>query len=193
MKGFYSYGRDALLLETLSIVAKCQVEKTFWADAMARLKWIVDFTRVDVALRNPDNQTYNLQTLFELRPDKPLAFQTGIPLGKGIVGEMLRSGEACHCFSPRIQPFADDCILDESLEGGSMVSILSVSLEANRNVFGVLSFGSTDECGYSHSDMEITSRFAAHAAIALQNWRHLAKLKEDAVLLDLAAKKLQES
>ena len=72
MKGFYSYGRDALLLETLSIVAKCQDERTFWTEALARLKWIVDFTRVDVALRNQDNQTYNLQTLFELRPDEPL-------------------------------------------------------------------------------------------------------------------------
>jgi GAF domain-containing protein len=169
MRGFYSYGRDALLLETLSIVAKCQDERTFWADAMARLKWIVDFTRVDVALRNQDNQTYNLQTVFELRPDEPLASQTDIPLGRGVVGEMMRSGEACHCFSPRSQPFADDCILDKSLEGGSMVSILSVSLEANRNLFGVLNFGNTDERGYSHTDMEVTSRFATHAAIALQN------------------------
>jgi GAF domain-containing protein len=81
----------------------------------------------------------------------------------------MRSGEACHCFSPRSQPFADDCILDKSLEGGSMVSILSVSLEANRNLFGVLNFGNTDERGYSHTDMEVTSRFATHAAIALQN------------------------
>ena len=174
MKGFYSYGRDALLLETLSIVAKCQDERTFWADAMARLKWILDFTRVDLALRSPDNETYDLQTLFELRPDEPLAFRTCIPLGKGIVGKMIRSGESCHCFSPQIRPFADECILDESLEGGSLPSILSVSLQANRNVLGVLSFGGTQEHGYSHKEMEIASRFATHAAIAIQNRQQLA-------------------
>jgi signal transduction histidine kinase len=193
MKGFYSYGRDALLLETLSIVAKCQDERTFWADAMARLKWILDFTRVDLALRNPDNETYNLQTLFELRPDQPFVSQAGIPLGKGIVGKMIRSGESCHCFSPRTRPFSDECVLDESLERGSLLSILSVSLEADRNVFGVLSFGSTHEDRYSHKDMEVASRFATHAAIAIQNRQQLAKLKEDSVLLDLAAKKLRDS
>lgn len=193
MNGFYSYGRDALLLETLSIIAKCQDETSFWADTMARLKWILDFTRVDLALRNPDDRTYNLRTIFELRPNQPLASETDIPLGKGIVGKMMRSGEACHCFSPRTRPFSQDCIFDESLEGGSMVSILSVSLEANHNVFGVLSFGSTDERGYCHKDMEIASRFATHAAIAIQNWEHLARLKEDAILLDVSAKKLRDS
>src|SRR5664279_1379568 len=134
MKDLSSYGRDALLLETLSMVAKCQDEKTFWADAMA--------------LRNPDNKTYNLQTLFELRPDEPLASRTGIPLGKGIVGKMMRSGESCHCFSPQTRPFADECIIDESLEWGSLSSILSVSLQANRNVLGILSFGGIQEHAY---------------------------------------------
>lgn len=193
MRRPYSYGRDALLLETLSIVAKCQDEKTFWADAMARLKRILDFTRVDLALRNPDNETYDLQTIFELRPDEPLLSRTGIPLGKGIVGKMISSGEASHCFSPQIRPFANECILDESLEGGSLPSILSVSLQANRSVFGVLSFGGTQENGYCHKDMEIASRFATHAALAVQNWRQVANLKEHAVLLDLAASKLRDS
>ena len=193
MKDSCTYGRDALLLETLSIVVKCQDENTFWADAMARLKWLLDFTRVDLALRNPDNETYNLQTLFELRPDEPLASRKGIPLDKGIVGKMMRSGESCHCFSPQTRPFGDECIFDESLEAGSLRSILSVSLQANRNVFGVLSFGGTHENGYSHKDMEIASRFATHAALAMQNWRQVAKLKEDAVLLDLAGDKLRDS
>ena len=53
-------------------------------------QWILDFTRVNLALRNPDNETSNLQTLFELRPDKPLASETSAPLGRGIVGKMIR-------------------------------------------------------------------------------------------------------
>ena len=191
MNGFYGFGRDALLLETLSIVAKCQDPQNFWSDAIARLKWILDFTRVDVALLNPDGQTYSLQTVFELRP-MALASEAALPLTKGIVGEMLRSGEACHCFKPRAEPFKKEGIADESLEGGSLRSVLSVSLEANRKVLGVVSFGS-DEHVYCHQDVEIASRFATHAAIAIQNWQHLARLKEDAILLDAAGEKLRDS
>jgi signal transduction histidine kinase len=192
VKGLHSFGRDALLLETLSIVAKCQDPESFWADAMARLKWILDFTRVDVALRNPDHQTYSLKTVFELRP-VALASETNVPLSRGIVGKMMRSGEACHVFEPGIRPFGKECIVDESLEGGSLLSILSVSLESNGKVLGVLSFGSTQKGGYCHQDIEIASRFGVHAAIAIQNWQHLAKLREDATLLDFAAEKLRDS
>jgi signal transduction histidine kinase len=160
---------------------------------MGRLKWILDFTRVDVALRNPDGQTYSVQTVFELRPDARFESQTALPLSKGIVGKMMRSGEACHCFNKRIRPFARECVVDENLEGGSLLSILSVSLEANREVLGVLSFGSAEEFRYCHQDIEIASRFATHAATAVQNWRHFTKLKEDAVALDIAATKLRDS
>jgi signal transduction histidine kinase len=193
MNGLQSFGRDALLLEALSIVAKCKNPKNFWADAMDRLKWILDFTRVDVALRNPDGQTYSLQTVFELRPHVPRILQAAVPLSKGIFGKMMRSGEACQRFNPRILPFASDFIADQGLEGGSLQSILSVSLEANRQMLGVVCFGSLEEDRYCHQDIEVASRFATHAAIVLQNWQHLIKLKEDAKLLDVAADKLQKS
>lgn len=192
MNAFYSLGRDALQLETLSVVAKCQNPQSFWAETLGRLKWIIDFTRVDVAIRNPDERTYSLQTVFELRP-VPLACEVALPLSRGIVGEMLRSGEACHLFQPGITPFGRDCVVDEGLEGGTLLSILCVTLESCGSVLGVLSFGSTDERGYCHEDIEIASRFATHAAIAIQNWQHLMKLKEDAILLDLAAQELRDS
>jgi signal transduction histidine kinase len=192
LNGFYSVGRDALLLETLSVVAKCQNPQSFWTETLGRLKWIIDFTRVDVALRNPGEETYSLQTVFELRP-VPLASEVALPLSRGIVGEMLRSGEACHLFQPGIEPFGRDCVVDEGLEGGTLLSILSVTLESCGNVLGVLSFGSTDEHGYGHEDIEIASRFATHATIAIQNWQHLTKLKEDTILLDLAAEELRDS
>jgi GAF domain-containing protein len=192
LKGSYNFGRDALLLETLSIVAKCRDQERFWPEVMARLKWMLDFTRVNVALRNPD-ETYSLETVFELRPNQPLAYQRCLPLERGIVGKMIRSGDACHCFNPRIKPFAGECIVDESFEGGSLLSILSVSLEANGKVLGVLSFGSAEEFRYCHQDIEIASRFATHAAVAIQNWQQLAQLREDAVLLDLAAERARES
>ncbi len=193
MNGFQSFGRDALLLETLSIVAKCKNPKNFWTDAMDRLKWILDFTRVDVALCNPDGQTYSLQTVFELRPHVPRVLQAAVPLSTGIFGRMMRSGETCQRFNPRILPFASEFIADQGLEGGSLQSILSVSLEANRQMLGVVSFGSIEEDQYCHQDIEVASRFATHAAIVLQNWQHLLKLKEDAKLLDVAAEKLQKS
>jgi signal transduction histidine kinase len=192
LKAFHDLGRDALLLETLSIIAKCQDSESFWAQVVGRLKWILDFTRVDVALRNPDGSTYNLQTVFELRPHAPAILRTNVPLSGGIFGKMISSGEACHCFNPRSQPFDHACIVDAELEGGSLLSIMSVSLEANQTL-GVISFGTPEEAAYCHQDMEIASRFATHAAIAIQTWQQLAKLKEDALLLDLAAEKLTNS
>jgi signal transduction histidine kinase len=193
LKGLYNFGRDALLLETISIIAKCQNPETFWSDSMARLKWLLDFSRVDLALRNPDNRTYNLKTVFELRPGEPLAAHTGVPLDKGIVGKMMRSGEACHCFDLRIQPFDAECIVDVNLEGSSLRSILSVSLDANGKGLGVLIFGSSNENQYCHQDIEIASRFATHTAIALERWQHLADLKDNAGVLDLATDKLRIS
>jgi signal transduction histidine kinase len=58
---------------------------------------------------------------------------------------------------------------------------------------GVLTFGGAGERTYCHQDMEIASQFATHAAIFIQNWQQLEKLKENTTLLDLAAEKLKNS
>ena len=191
MNGLYNFGRDALLLEALSTVATCDDAQNFWSDSIAQLKWILDFTRVDVALRNPDEQTYSLKTVFELRP-VALACESALPVSKGTIGKMMRSGEACHVFEPRRQRFAPECIVDPELEGGSLSSVMSLSLKAGNKVLGVLSFGS-EKHAYCHKDTEIAARFATHAAIAIQNWQQLTRLKEDAILLTAAAEKLKDS
>ena len=193
MNDFQDYGRNALLLETLSFIAKCHDPENFWTLAIGRLKWILDFTRVNVALRNPDTLSYSLHTVFELRPDASAVSQTNLPLSHGILGNMISGNEMWRCFDPRIHPVNSENTLDESFEGGSLLSVLNVSLEANGQTLGVLSLGSTEENAFCHRDIEIAFRFASHAAVTIQNWQHLAKLKEDAELLGFAAEKLKDS
>jgi len=192
MKKFQDFGRNALLLETLSFIATCHDPDNFWTLAIGRLKWILDFTRVNVAMRNPDKLSYSLHTVFELRQDHSPVSQTNLPLSQGTLGNMMCRNDFCLCFDPRLQLVKSGDTMDESL-GGSLLSVLNVSLEANGHILGVLSLGSTEENAYCHRDIEIASRFASHAAVTIQNWQHLTKLKENAELLSAAAEKLKNS
>ena len=57
--------------ELLAELAQHQEPEAVWAVLATRLKWLLDFERCDVAVINPDHQTYHLRTVFDARPAVP--------------------------------------------------------------------------------------------------------------------------
>ena len=87
-------GRQALLLDLLTELAQCQEPEAVWAVLATRLKWLLDFERCDVAVVNPDHQTYHLRTVFDARPAVPHVDEAQVPLAAGLVGVLLLRGTA---------------------------------------------------------------------------------------------------
>jgi hypothetical protein len=85
-------GRQALLLELLAGLARAQEPEAVWTELAGRLKWLLDFERCDVAVLNPDAQTYDLQTVFEARPGIPRVREAHVPLAAGVLGVLLQRG-----------------------------------------------------------------------------------------------------
>ena len=85
-------GRHALLVEMLAGLARAQEPEAVWTELAGRLKWLLDFERCDVAVINPDGQTYHLQTVFEARPGIPRVREAHVPLAAGLLGVLLQRG-----------------------------------------------------------------------------------------------------
>ena len=85
-------GRQALLVEMLAGLARAQEPEAVWTELAGRLKWLLDFERCDVAVINPDGQTYHLQTVFEARPGIPRVREAHVPLAAGVLGVLLQRG-----------------------------------------------------------------------------------------------------
>ena len=85
-------GRQALLVEMLAGLARAQEPEAVWTELAGGLKWLLDFERCDVAVLNPDGQTYHLQTVFEARPGCPHVREAHVPRTAGVFGVLLQHG-----------------------------------------------------------------------------------------------------
>ena len=121
--------RQALLLDLLAVLAHHQEPEAVWAVLATRLKWLLDFERCDVAVVNPDHQTYYLRTVFEARPAVPHVDEARVPLAAGLVGVLLQ-----HDSSSLLLDLSRDQIArlaDPWLEGGALASVLTVRVHVH--------------------------------------------------------------
>src|SRR4029434_2510209 len=111
-------GRQALLLEMLAGLACAQEPEAVWTELGGRLKWLLDFERCDVAVINPDDQTYHLQTVFEARPGIPRVREAHVPLAAGVLGVLLQRGTPDLLLELPNDHGAPLTLVDSWLEGG---------------------------------------------------------------------------
>jgi PAS domain S-box-containing protein len=173
-------GRQALLLEMLAGLARSQEPEAVWTELAGRLKWLLDFERCDVAVINPDGQTYHLQTVFEARPGIPRVCEAHVPLDAGVLGVLLQRGTPSLLLDLPSDHGALLTIVDPWLEGGSLAAVFTVRLHVQGQTVGGLHVGRARAGGYAAADVEIVRQVAAQLSLVVERW-HLRAVQRTTV------------
>lgn len=97
-----------------------------------------------------------------------------IPLGEGLSGQVIASGETF---------LVDDLFEDQGIDGrhfgheDHVRSLVAVPFSTGDQVIGMLSAQSYQVAAYTPDDLELLELLAAHAGIAIQNARLLARME----------------
>ena len=174
-------GRHALLMEMLGGLARAQEPEAVWTELAGRLKWLLDFERCDVAVLNPDGQTYALQTVFEARPGIPQIREAHVPLTAGVLGVLLQRGTPSLLLELPSDHGALRTLVDPWLEGGSLTAVFSVRLHAQGQTVGGLHIGRARAGGYTPTDREIVRQVAAQLSLVVERW-HLRAVQRTTVV-----------
>jgi len=170
--------RFALLSEVVLLIARTPDLNRLLTQAINKLKWVIDFERCTLALRNDDNQTYHLQTLLETRRSVPKVMVEAVPLEHDLAGEVIRRRQmrlitnltaAISDFSP---------LADPAMADGSLASALSLPLQAYGKVLGAITFSTVRSEGYNDGDIKVATSFATHLALAIDRWQQTQQLQQ---------------
>jgi GAF domain-containing protein len=176
-------GRQALLVEMLAGLARAQEPEAVWTELAGRLKWLLDFERRDVAVLNPDGQTYHLQTVFEARPGCPHVREVHVPRTAGVFGVLLQRGTPDLLLALPSAPGAPLTLVDPWLEGGSLASVFAVRWHIAGQTVGGLQIGRARAGGYAAADVEIVRQVAAQLSLVMERWHLRAAQQTTAVAL----------
>jgi len=165
--------RQGILVDLLSLLVQLRRPDEVWTEAVHKMKWLLEFDRVDLALLDASEATYSLKTLFESRPRVPLCQADRVPREKGSVG---RLGEAAAVVLQDL-PAAE--IVDPGLEGGSLSRILVVRLRAQDRSLGALCFGSRMPDAYGHAETELATILADHLSVVFARIQDFRRVMED--------------
>jgi signal transduction histidine kinase len=164
-------GRHALLLEMLAALARAQEPEAVWTELGGQLKWLLDFERCDVAVINPDGQTYHLQTVFEARPGIFRVREAHISLAAGLLGVLLQRGTPDLLLELPSDHGAPLTVVDPWLEGGSLASVFTVRLHVQGQTVGGLHVGRARAGGYAATDVGIVRQVAAQLSLVVERWQ----------------------
>ena len=145
-------------------------------DVIPKLKYIIDFNSCTLALLNEDESSYRLLNLLETRQEMSRTATERLPLDSGIHGNVILNGEP-HIYSDHSwEPAETMEVVDPSLAGSSLNSIMCLSLQVGGKVFGSIAFGTNQNVGYTHADINIASTIATHLSLAIDRWHMIEKL-----------------
>ena len=176
-------GRHALLVDMLAGLARAQEPEAVWTELAGRLKWLLDFERCDVAVINPDGQTYHLQTVFEARPGIPRVREAHVPLAAGLFGVLVQRGTPSLLLELPSDHGAPLTLADPWLEGGALASVFAVRLHVAGQTVGGLHIGRARAGGYAAADVEIVRQVAAQLSLVVERWHLRAVQQTTAVAL----------
>ncbi len=186
--------RFALLSEVVLLIAKTPDLDRLLSGAIGKLKWVIDFERCTLALRDGDAGTYELRTLLETRRNVPHVTSQAIPLDHGITGRVMQSRQMQLITDLPASRETLSEIADEALEAGTLSTVLALPLQAYGKVLGCITFGTERENGYNREDIKVAQSFTTHLALAIDRWRQTQLLQEvnDSLRSEIAERKKAE-
>ncbi|HEX7899945.1 MAG TPA: ATP-binding protein [Planctomycetota bacterium] len=163
--------RQGILIDLLSVLVQAREPDELWTAAVQRMKWLLEFDRVNLALFDSHGNTYSLKTIFESRPGVPLFSAVRVSRQEGCVAAV----GADHDVILRIPSdgIPAGSVVDPDLEGGSLSRILVVLLRADGKSIGALCFGSSQPDAYGNRELEIAVTLAAHASVVFARTQDL--------------------
>jgi signal transduction histidine kinase/CheY-like chemotaxis protein/HPt (histidine-containing phosphotransfer) domain-containing protein len=169
--------RYGMLSEVVLLIAKTSDLQQLLKQLIRKVKWVLDFDRCTLALLNADGQTYQLQTLLETRGNVSRITEAALPLTQGIPGAVMHSRQMHLITDPAQMQDEVSLPADPALWDGSLSTILSLPLQAYDTVLGALTFGTSQENGYSRQDIKVAVSIATHLALAIDRWQQTQQLE----------------
>ncbi len=163
--------RYALLFDIVLLIAKSKSLDDLLSQSVNKIKWVFDFDRCTLALRNDDGDSYHLETLLDTRRGADKVVLESVPLSDGLPGEVLRTGQMR--FFANLQNSVGEIsnVVDPAIASGELGSLLAVPLEAYGRVLGALSFSATRPDCFSDEDVKVAVQFATHLGLAIDRWQ----------------------
>ncbi len=163
--------RFALLFDIVLLIASSKSLEDLLAQSVNKIKWVFDFDRCTLALRNDDDETYRLETLLDTRRGAEKVTLDSLPLSDGLPGEVIRTGQMQ--FLTDLQNSIDQIstVVDPAVASGELRSLLAVPLEAYGRVLGALSFSAARPDRFSDEDVKVAVQFATHLGLAIDRWQ----------------------
>jgi len=163
--------RYALLFDIVLLIAKSKSLDDLLSQSVNKIKWVFDFDRCTLALRNEDDESYCLETLLDTRRGADKVAIESVPLTDGLPGEVLRTGQMR--FFSNLQNSVGEIsnIVDPAIASGELGSLLAVPLEAYGRVLGALSFSAKRTDCFSDEDVKVAVQFATHLGLAIDRWQ----------------------
>lgn len=163
--------RYALLFDIVLLIAKSKSLDDLLSQSVNKIKWVFDFDRCSLALRDGDDDTYCLDTLLDTRRGSEKVALKSVPLSDGLPGEVMRSGQMR--FFNNLQSSMGELSseADTAVASSEVGSLLVVPLEAYGQVFGALSFGAARSDCFSDEDVKVAVQFATHLGLAIDRWQ----------------------
>ncbi|MFQ5594646.1 MAG: GAF domain-containing protein [Anaerolineae bacterium] len=148
-------------------------------------KWVLDFDRCRIALRNGDGETYRQWWLYN--PADPAA---GPPetqnwdLEAGLAGWVIRHSQVLRLDSDDERLLPADGLGETPIDMPATTSILALPLRAKGETKGALIFESQQPQAYSDADTRLGAILAAQIAIAMRNAQLLEESRQRAAHIE---------
>ena len=170
--------RYGMLSEFAVLMAQSENLEQLLQKLTSNLKWLLNFERCTLALRNPDGESYCLRTLQEVRGTvKPSSIDT-IPVGVGLSGVVIDEGKSRLLFKDDISGVDLPDPADPALWDGSLSTIMALPLHVYGQTLGALILATTRPDGYDSEDLKVGNTVATHLALAIERWQQTDKLRE---------------
>jgi signal transduction histidine kinase len=149
-----------LLLQGTDVVSLTQA-------VVSKVTELFDFDRCSVARLEPEEDTYELLTWYESRPEHDPIHVPEVSLDKGLAGRVISTRRPTYV--PSYEGSVMDLeVVDVSMEGGSLRSLLAVPLLATGHVYGAMVLGAERAMAFSRADIKIARQVADMLALAYE-------------------------
>jgi GAF domain-containing protein len=169
--------RYGMLSEFALLIAQADDLEQLLKKLTNNMKWLLNFQRCTLALRNPDGETYCLRTLAETRKGVPDCSNERIPLQDGLPGAILTTGKPQILHKEEILKGIDNPV-DPALWDGSLATIMVLPLQAYGETLGALTLGNYAPDGYDSEDLKVGKTIATHLALAIERWQQMDRLQD---------------
>ncbi len=169
--------RYGLLSEIVLLIAQTNDLQEMLQKLVKKVKWVLDFERSTLALRDQGTETYHFQTLLETRRSITAVTAENVPLTRGLPGYVMRHQQLELITEIAHYPDKPTDPVDPALWDGTIATILALPLQAYGEVLGVLTFATTAVNGYGREDIKVAVSIAAHLSLALDRWQQTRRLQ----------------